>query len=204
MDTLKVLHDTVFLVAPKIGLDSINVLVNSAKSDHTPLLLILSPIIALMAVIIGPAVQLYISKKQVEHQNALMVRTFEAQSKMKEDEIKKTFISEKRVLWIENLRGLFSEYSGKIWRQVALTSHKNAGPEAHIDLFEEIMRLAAQIELNLNPEEDDHKAMVSLVKKIRVVFRKNKLIPLSLNPILETSSQLRSPYSGRNGKKPKN
>jgi hypothetical protein len=171
MDTVKIIHDTltVGIFPNKINFDTLSVLFQSTPNNSIAWISIISALTAMLAVFVGPIIQLYISKKQTANQLKLTEMAFSNQYKMKEAEIKKNLLSTKRTEWIDKLRLLFSGLSSKIVILSLIMPDKNIDKKTLYKLIEDLDMLVSQIELSLNPLEENHVKMKNILVKLQQI-----------------------------------
>ena len=95
---------------------------------------------ALVAVIVGPVVSVYIARRQ----------------------IRASVVSANRQAWINNLRDAIADYLAKQEMVRNLNVHGYAD-ESSFPRIEETVRLANRIELLINPKEEDHVELAHLI-----------------------------------------
>ena len=131
--------------------------------------------VALVALFVGPWIQLRIAKKQLQMQADLAKQQIEAQLRIATRQIADN-ISSKRQNWIDELRTESAEFLTVVGRIQELkrlrVQHLTAKPDAREDYMD---RLAAQmrarelgtrIRLRLNPKEVDHNHLYRLIAEI--------------------------------------
>ncbi len=107
---------------------------------------ILSLLIAVIAVLFGPLISFFITK-----------RTLRANIKISN----KQLISPMRQIWINNLRDLLAEITSKS------AHYWVSGTEDRKDSeYYRITELEHKIRLTINPKEEDHQKLVKLVKQM--------------------------------------
>lgn len=104
---------------------------------------LISMVTALIAVLLGPGVQIYIAKRQI---TASTVATFRQQ-------------------WINALRDEIAMFIGE-WSKVATRWQRRENESEHerYDRLQALARHEAKIGLLINPKEDDHVELVQLVR----------------------------------------
>lgn len=115
---------------------------------------VISLVVAVLAVFVGPLISLRISRRQV-------LSSLEASNKQ--------IIAPMRQAWINNLRDLFAELAS------SALHYSVAGYEDRTD--EEYRRLSLlehKIQLMLNPKEDDHKALEQHVRSMIAALDRGK------------------------------
>ena len=128
-----------------------------------------SLVIALAAVIVGPAIQLWIAKRQ----------------------IRATVLSANRQSWINNLRDQLAEF-------IALASSLKADSATHvlsaekrIETVERVNHLAAKIRLLLNAQEEDHNHLQRLISDAVLGYTKpSEVVPSNLPEIISHSQKV--------------
>jgi len=104
---------------------------------------IISSVTALLAVIIGPFITLYIAKRQ----------------------IKANVLSPNRQNWIHILRDEISNYLAITARTGSATASRTEDQSYIMCCIEDLSRSESKIRLLLNPIEPDHQDLISLLKK---------------------------------------
>lgn len=111
---------------------------------------ILSLLIAALAVFVGPMITLRMSRRQIELSRRIAHRQI---------------IAPMRQAWINNLRDRLAELltlSTRCWNKNAESGYDELqDPE-----YKRIEELGQEIELLINPTEDDHKELVAAIKEI--------------------------------------
>lgn len=104
---------------------------------------VITAITALVAVVVGPLVSIWIARRQ----------------------IRASVISPSRQAWINSLRDAITDYLAKqqIARNQNYFSHADA---ASLPRIEEIVRLNTRIELLINPNEADHARLAEMVSEM--------------------------------------
>lgn len=132
--------------------DSLHILIeNSAKQDNT--VQILTLVIALLAVVVGPAIQFFINRKQIRTQLETVNKTLKAEVR-----------SANRQSWINDLRNTISDFISLVYT-FSLQNEETEHTEQKI-IFRELMMLKSKIELMLNPGKKDQKEIIDLINKI--------------------------------------
>jgi hypothetical protein len=118
---------------------------------------ILSLLIAAIAVFVGPAISVYIAKRQIrassEIANEQIRMTLKASSKQ--------ITAPMRQAWINCLRNLLAEISSSALHYYV------AGFEERTDReYQRLTLIQSKIQLMLNPKEDDHKRLEALISQM--------------------------------------
>lgn len=132
------------------AIDSLHVIVSSPSSPK-PVTEWLALIVAGLAVFVGPAIQLYIARRQIG-------ATVRASNRQK---------------WIDSLREHIAEFlTATVW--LFATRHLTAGSddsllkwEARTEKRERLRHLEYLITLMLNPTEADHRSLIGLLDQLR-------------------------------------
>lgn len=115
---------------------------------------VLSMGIALAAVIVGPVIAYLVAKRQIVAQTAIAYRSVIAPMRQK---------------WINDLRERIAEFIGEAaW--IYMVHFQGPGAKAVVDVKPKALRmtvLRTQIELMLNPGEEDHQQLVKLIEAVR-------------------------------------
>ena len=122
---------------------------------HAEVVSILSLMIALLSVVVGPLISLRIARKQNETQLLIAERN-----------IRSAVHSRNRQEWINTLRSKIAEF---ISLTVTLRIQYGVKPEPKENIFEsgrELFLLGTQIELMLNPAETDHAELSGFLDKV--------------------------------------
>lgn len=109
---------------------------------------IISAITALLAIIIGPFVTLYIARRQ----------------------IKSNVLLPNRQKWINTLRDELSNYLAIMARTAGATASRTDDQAYLRTCIEDLCRSESKIQLLLNPKKDDHIALIALLKKAACLF----------------------------------
>jgi len=104
---------------------------------------IITAVIALVAVIVGPIVSIYVVRRQ----------------------IRASVVSGNRQAWINNLRDAIADYLTK-QAMVRIFNSESYADSSSLPRIEETVRLANRIELLVNPKESDHAELVVLIGKM--------------------------------------
>jgi len=118
------------------------------------LIALLSLLVALLAVFIGPLVSWLISKRQIT--SSLEVAN-------------KQIIAPMRQAWINSLRDLLSEISSS-----ALHYYVTGFEERTDDEYRKLTLLEHKIVLMMNAEENDHKELLAIIRKMISALEKGK------------------------------
>ncbi len=113
----------------------------------------LTILVALVAVLFAPLIQLKIAKKQLAMQSNVAI-----------EQIKATTLSGNRQDWIHRLRENIAEYLAlltAIHGSVKLSTHDNA---RRLEKFEQASVRLNMVKLLLNPKEKDHQDLIDLLE----------------------------------------
>jgi hypothetical protein len=118
--------------------------------------------VAFVAMIVGPILQWFIAKRQTDVQKTIAQRTAADN------------VSAKRQIWIDELRKDMSEFLTVMARLNELhRPNKGISPEGAAKNFEDKAQysfrgteLGIRIKLRLNPKEEEHNNLVSLIGKL--------------------------------------
>ena len=105
--------------------------------------LIISSVTALLAVILGPFITLYIARRQ----------------------IKANVLSPNRQKWIDILRDEISNYLAITARTAGATASRVEDQGYLMNCIEDLCRSESKIRLLLNPKESDHQELIALLEK---------------------------------------
>jgi len=117
---------------------------------------ILSLIIAALAVLVGPLVQWLIARKTLAAQREMAENTLAAQSRLAE----KTLVAPMRQNWINELRKKLSKLLGGS----SFLMVKGWDLQQDAKDIRELMDTQIEIQLTLNPREDDHKILIETTR----------------------------------------
>jgi len=113
----------------------------------------ISAVTALVAVILSPFVSLFIARKQINT----------------------TVLSSNRQQWINTLRDQISELLSLFMLMNVGHKVKLIGREEFLQKLERSLLLEARIKLLINPKEEDHTELITLIRKaIEEIFRDTK------------------------------
>lgn len=113
----------------------------------------ISAVTALVAVILSPFVSLFIARKQINT----------------------TVLSSNRQLWINTLRDQISELLSLFMLMNVGHKVKLIGREEFLQKLERSLLLEARIKLLINPKEEDHAELITLIRMaIEEIFRDTK------------------------------
>jgi uncharacterized membrane protein len=111
-----------------------------AHMEITQIVQLITAATALVAVVVGPIVSVYVVRRQ----------------------IRASVVSTNRQQWINNLRDTVADFVAK-QTMVRTLNSKSHADDSSISRIEETVRLAHRIELLINPKEADHAALVELI-----------------------------------------
>jgi hypothetical protein len=149
---------------------------NMQLQTTTNWVLILPTIVTIVIVICGAVVTIKQLKVQATETRDSFNKTLETQKKIAEDSLKVQVLANNRQAWINTLRDEIASFISLIYTAYfTVTIFKDKlGDESDIDLGTKITMKVAKIKLLINPEEDDHKQLVSLIDKIVPEVLRNK------------------------------
>ena len=116
---------------------------------------VLSLLIALLSVIVGPLISLHIAKRQNETQ--LLIA---------ENNIRSTVHSRNRQEWINSLRSTIAEFVSAIAFMRLQYQLDPTAKKEFLDCGRQVFLLGTQIELMLNPSEPDHSKLSAMLASI--------------------------------------
>ena len=117
--------------------------------------------VSFVAVVVGPIIQLVIATRQMKTSREIAQLAFTA-----------SVLSSNRQAWINDLRGALAGYVAKCWSiWMGRMGARGTGDREDVEGSElriaEAIRLESQIELMLNPNEEDHKALAAAMRDAR-------------------------------------
>lgn len=134
--------------------------------DISAWLPVLSLVIAALAVFFGPLISLRIAKRQIEASLAVAKQQIETNLAVT---VRQT-IAPMRQKWIENLRDRVAEYDSVAAWFYRKTYMPSSGDDfaSKDDQTIRMILLRQQIELMLNPNENDHNVLIDCLERIRM------------------------------------
>jgi hypothetical protein len=128
----------------------------------------ISPAIALLAVIFGPVITWKLTSRQISESRAIEDRR-RADSRLDDEQRRhderqfanKQIVAPMRQAWINKLRENIATLL-----QAAFQVAYGPGPSPDVPNFVRVVETMAQIELSLNLNEEDHRALLDLLSKL--------------------------------------
>lgn len=114
---------------------------------NAELISILSLVVAILAVFVGPLISLKISKKQIE----FSLKTTKLQT-----------LGPMRQAWINNLRDMISDITSRCLHYWQTGTYQELDNKE----YAEINHIRHKLELMLNPKEEKHRELLNAVKKM--------------------------------------
>jgi hypothetical protein len=119
---------------------------------------------ALAAILVGPIVSSFVTRAQ--NKTALTVAQLQFTASV---------VSANRMNWINGLRDAVSEFLGTVWGYPIFPGTTTRSPESIHDAqnaySERVSTLRSQIALLINPNEEDHRNLLTLVDRAMSVAR---------------------------------
>ncbi len=121
----------------------------------------LSLIIALLAILFAPIIQLMISKRQIK-----------AQLEVSKRQINSSVLSKNRQEWINTLRDSISEFISAITMIEDKNISTNEQLDSHTTKLERILYINTKINLLINANEEDHILLAEKLKRLLELYVK--------------------------------
>lgn len=115
---------------------------------------LLSVVVALTAVIVGPLISLYVAKKQIE--SSMAVADLQARANV---------VSKNRQDWINTLRTEIAGFIASATMILPMLVTQRDSLEMH-KLLSKLALHLAKTKLLINPEEDDHRILVRKMEEV--------------------------------------